>query len=495
MKCDNLTFEECELAILRTAVDKIQKKHGSRLLESKKVQSIIDIVENFIKDKKLICYGGTAINNILPKNEQFYDKDSDFPDYDFYSPNALDDVKELAQIVTFAGLNNVEAKAGIHHGTYKLFVKGLSIADITQLNDELFENLSKTAIKKEGIMYCSPDFLRMNMYLELSRPLGDVSRWEKVLKRISLLNKHYPLEGDNCKHEDIQRLFESKQISNDDVYESLFNSFISTKCVFFGAYAYKLYSKYLNTDNNYSKIGNIPDFDVLSNNPEKVYTKIVDTLKKKGINNVKVIEHDGIGEIISKHYEVVVDDDTVAFIYEPLACHSYNMIKRDTRTIRIATIDTMMSFYLAFLSVNRPYYNKNRLLCLCEFLFKIQQKNRLAQRGLLKRFSMNCIGVQSTLQMIRQEKVKMYDKLKDKKGTREYDEWFLRYIPRRKRKGIMDIEEIKSKSKSKSSSKSISKSRKKSRSKSKSRSRSRTRKKSKSKSKSKTSSSFFNIFK
>ena len=46
------------------------------------------------------------------------------------------------------------------------------------------------------------------MYLELSRPDGDVSRWEKVLKRLSLFNKHYPLRGKNCSIEDIQRLFE-----------------------------------------------------------------------------------------------------------------------------------------------------------------------------------------------------------------------------------------------------------------------------------------------
>ena len=46
------------------------------------------------------------------------------------------------------------------------------------------------------------------MYLELSRPDGDVSRWEKVLKRLTLLNKHYPMKGLNCRVEDIQRLFQ-----------------------------------------------------------------------------------------------------------------------------------------------------------------------------------------------------------------------------------------------------------------------------------------------
>ena len=37
--------------------------------------------------------------------------------------------------------------------------------------------------------------------------MGDVSRWEKVLKRLSLLNKNYPLIGKSCKQE-FQREFE-----------------------------------------------------------------------------------------------------------------------------------------------------------------------------------------------------------------------------------------------------------------------------------------------
>ena len=45
-----------------------------------------------------MCYGGTAINNILPEEDQFYDKSIEIPDYDFYSPDALGDAKELADL-------------------------------------------------------------------------------------------------------------------------------------------------------------------------------------------------------------------------------------------------------------------------------------------------------------------------------------------------------------------------------------------------------------
>jgi hypothetical protein len=89
----------------------------------------------------------------------------------------------------------------------------------------------------------------------------------------------------------------------------------------------------------------------------------------------------------------------------------------------------MMSFYLLFLYAERPYYNPRRTLCLCDYLFKIQQKNRLKQTGLLRRFSVTCYGKQKTLEDIRNEKAKQYKRLKTKKKSKEYSRWFLRYNP------------------------------------------------------------------
>jgi hypothetical protein len=66
---------------------------------------------------------------------------------------------------------------------------------------------------------------------------------------------------------------------------------------------------------------------------------------------------------------------------------------------------------------------------MCEFLFQVQQKNRLQQKGLLKRFSINCYGKQATLGSIREEKAKKFEELKDKRGSDEWNEWFLRYVP------------------------------------------------------------------
>ena len=72
MKCEKgLSFEECELAILRHAVDKIERKIGKKMIGNPIIQEIIAVVEKFLIKKKRVCYGGTAINNILPEEYQF----------------------------------------------------------------------------------------------------------------------------------------------------------------------------------------------------------------------------------------------------------------------------------------------------------------------------------------------------------------------------------------------------------------------------------------
>tara|TARA_Y100000768_G_scaffold279161_1_gene214365 strand:+ start:4794 stop:6200 length:1407 start_codon:yes stop_codon:yes gene_type:complete len=428
--CKGLSFQDCELAILRSAIDVADKIKGKSKMNSPEIRKIITIVENFIKRKSLICYGGTAINNILPKDDQFYDKDLEIPDYDFFSPTPLEDAKELANIYYKAGFDEVEAKSGVHFGTFKVFVNFTPIADITLISSEIYKNIKKEAISVKGILYAPPNYLRMAMYLELSRPNGDVSRWEKVLKRITLLNKHYPLIHKNCHDIDFQRAMETpKENEEEDLYKIVQQGLIDQSVVFFGGFANSLYSKYMPRKFG-RKVEKLPDFDVLTEDAFETATVIKERLEYKGFKKISIIRHDNIGEIISEHYELNVAGETLCFFYTPLACHSYNEIYFNNTKIKVATVDTMMSFYLAFLYANRPYYDKNRILCMSQYLFTVQQKNRLAQKGLLRRFSINCYGEQPTLETMRAEKSAKYEELKDKRNSKEFEMWFLRYVPR-----------------------------------------------------------------
>ena len=438
------SFQEKELAILRDVVDKAQEITGRKLLHSEDVQKIIRILENFIRKNKLVCYGGTAINNILPSDDQFYNKDSEIPDYDFFSPKALYHAKELADLYSKEGYDDVEAKSGVHHGTFKVFVNFIPIADITSLPKELFKTIQHSGLNVNGIKYAPPDYLRMSMYLELSRPKGDVSRWEKVLKRLVLLNKNYPMMNPLCDKIEFMRSFEGSKTDAVAIYNIVKDSAVDQGLVFFGGFASKMYSKYMPALHKDKLNNSNPDFDILSEDPLTSATIIKERLQAAGFHNIKIIKRAGLGEIISPHCEIVVDKDTVAFIYKPLACHSYNVITIKGKKVKIATIDTMLSFYLAFLYANRPYYDHDRIYCMSQYLFLVQSKNRLQQKGVLKRFSLQCIGTQATLSDMRNEKNEKYKELKYDRTSDEYNEWFLRYTPNKvKRRPHKTIKQMK----------------------------------------------------
>ena len=425
---DKTKFQEKELEILRNAIDKAGEIAGRKIVSSGKIGDIIGILENFLRKKHLVCYGGTAINNILPEQAQFYDRSVEIPDYDFFSSNALEDAKELSDIYYSAGYEEVEAKAGVHAGTFKVFVNYIPVADITYLERKLFTAVSKEAIRVNGILYAPPNYLRMAMYLELSRPAGDVSRWEKVLKRLILLNKFYPLMGKNCDAQDFQRSFEGTPEDQRSIYNIVKSSFIDQGLVFFGGYANTLYGKYM-PKHQRKILDDVPDFDVLAEEPYNAAIITKERLQYSGYKNVKIIKKKGVGEIIAPHYEIEVSDEAVAFIYEPLACHSYNIINIGGLYIKVATIDTMLSFYLAFIYANRPYYDYDRILCMAHYLFSVQAKNRLQQKGVLRRFSIKCYGKQQTLETIRAEKSETFKRLKDNRKSKDYEFNFLRYIP------------------------------------------------------------------
>ena len=82
--CDSkMNLNDCELTIMKHAIDANELNSKLKTVNNPEIIKIVSILESFLKRKKLICYGGTAINNILPKKLQFYDKLTEIPDYDF----------------------------------------------------------------------------------------------------------------------------------------------------------------------------------------------------------------------------------------------------------------------------------------------------------------------------------------------------------------------------------------------------------------------------
>jgi hypothetical protein len=66
---------------------------------------------------------------------------------------------------------------------------------------------------------------------------------------------------------------------------------------------------------------------------------------------------------------------------------------------------------------------------MAKFLFDVEHRNRLEQKGLLTRFSINCYGKQPSLDDIRSEKAEKFKELSQNRNSLEYHKWFLKYNP------------------------------------------------------------------
>lgn len=439
-------IEDKELEMLNETIDEIEKTQGMKRVASDDMKRIINIVEEFIRTEKLICYGGTAINNILPKEEQFYDKLVDIPDYDVFSKDALKKAKLLADTFYKAGFRSIQAKSGVHPGTFKVFVDFIPVADITYLDPKLFNIISKEAIIIDGIRYAPPNYLRMEMYKELSRPESDITRWEKVLTRLNVLNRIYPITNSKCNLESFKTDFERRNTFDEPdtgspvnrgeaYYKKLYgvikNNMIKQGVVFFGCYAMTMYGKYMD-ETKLSSLLNVPDFDVLSENPEVCCETLKNVLLKSGFRNITINKKIGYGEIISGYYEVIVDGESVCFIYETLSCHNYNTIIVRNQSIKIASMDTMSNLFLAMYYSKQPKHNQERILCMTQYLSELQMKNRLTKKGILKRFSSDCYGYQETLQEVNLNRELLFKKFKRdrvKKSNLDYQKYFMKYTP------------------------------------------------------------------
>jgi hypothetical protein len=364
------------------------------------IQKSLAIVHDFLKTHPVMCYGGTAINNLLPEADRFYDPVTTVPDYDFYSKTPQEHATIIANKLAEAGLASVEVKPGMHLGTFKVFADFTGVADITQMDEDLFERLWAEGIVREGIHYVPPNFLRLSMYLELSRPRGDVSRWTKVYTRLGLLNKHYPMvcpSGDSTEPTPLSE-------RNRKAIEKL----LRTKpVVLLGITASQIHER------------KKPKWSA-------PVTILAEPATLAEIVKGKKTEVQEGTEVLPGHTDVFDDDGELLLrIHETAACHSYHQTSDGTR---VASIPTMLQFYFAYMYSGVDKDELTHLLCVSQRLVDLAAHKEKRRYALLT--PIDCIGTQETLIDMKKHKSDLYLKLSTNKGSAEFLKYFFSYNPR-----------------------------------------------------------------
>jgi hypothetical protein len=161
------------------------------------VDRALEIVRRFIVERRLILFGGLAIDYALRlKGSRIY-PDDERPDFDFLSPRSVDDAYDLVDILAAAGLRDVGAIRAIHVQTMRVRTSFVYVADIGYAPPAVFDRIP--TLEWKGMRVVHPDFQRMDQHLAFcfpfnGPPLEDVRhRWRKDLKRFNLLSDHWPV--------------------------------------------------------------------------------------------------------------------------------------------------------------------------------------------------------------------------------------------------------------------------------------------------------------
>jgi len=379
------------------------------------------VVKKFLKNHPVLCYGGTAINNLLPKEDQFYNPEEDVPDYDFFSKTPQAHSVIIANQLRKEGIVSVEVKPGMHLGTFKVFADFTGVADITQLDEEIFDRLWEKAETRDEIHYVPVNFLRMSMYLELSRPHGDVSRWEKVYSRLKLLNKAHPT---TC---NIDVAKQREELTNEE-QKGVLKLLKNEPVVLLSVSAAEIHL---------NKKWTIP-IGLLAER------ETIERLTKG--EKVEVNEEN---DILPRRTYVMNSDGTKSLFrfYETTACHSYHELENG---VRVASIPTTLQFFFAYLYSGAQEENVANVLCIAQRLVDVA--NSKAKRRFEILTPKECIGIQESFIEMKRNKAELFEELSKDRSSKKFLENFFTYNPddaSSKKKAKAAIKKLKSSSETK----------------------------------------------
>lgn len=396
---------------LEKTVENAQRRIDFSIANDSDIKKAIEVVERFLRKKKRVCYGGQAINALLPREKKFYNPMFDIPDYDFFSPTPESDVDELIDMLAKEGFLEINKKVGVHEGTMKVYVNFIPVADCSQLHPRIFKIIQSRAEIRDGIYYCDPDFLRLMMYLELSRPRGEVDRWKKVYERLLLLNTSYPVG--KCR----DKIRVPRNISDTD-RTTLIEYCIQHKRVLVGPECIDIFEL------NKPKIGIETILEI--GGPVLLLTNAMETdaqdLKDILGGKVQIQKHRAETDQLYDYTLIKRDGDILCILFQETSCHSYTGIQLYTgNTIRIGTPDTLLHLYytLELFGKGEKEVFITSLECSIQKIYEIGMRARIKPTAVVPAFGLQCSGKQKGIGTLLKEKAERVQKEKAKAKTRK----------------------------------------------------------------------------
>jgi hypothetical protein len=373
---------------LEEVVDQAKLRIDLDSAQNPELRRAIQIVEVFLKKTGRVCYGGQAINAQLDQKDQFYDPERSLPDYDFFSPEAEKDTDELVRILKESGYTEISKRIGIHDGTIKVYVNYTAIADISQMIPEFYDIVFKKSSIVNGIRYADPLFLRMLMFLELSRPRGQVERWEKVFERLRLFDRKHPVPVCNGL---IELNHEAEKVR-----PHIIRYMIKNHRVFMGADIHAIYKssgegRSTRARTNFLLKGQAPVVFLSPN-------AISDAQQLSDMTGAVTEEILGYQNMLPAMITLKKNEKLICVIVQEEACHSTLTIPISSgKYLRIASLDTLLTFLIGLYYRPDPLLmTEHSLLCWVRHYIDLSNRYKSKPTKLFPAFSIECSGYQTS---------------------------------------------------------------------------------------------------
>jgi hypothetical protein len=383
-------------------IDKIIREIEMKKLKTvyNEYNAVIKLISKFIIKKKLILYGGFVINVILPKHLQFY-KDYTINDFDCLSKDPLNDSIELSKIIKSKGYSYIKIKKAKHKGTYRVFVYGKQIFDISIVKSNIYDNILKYSKKEnKSLKYYKEKYniiplpiIKRNLHKELSRPEQSGYRWEKLYERLQLLNKVYPTALSTVQYECVKI---------PPLYKGLVNNILNyikkSKNPIIDSFALKLYKGL--KGNCCGRINDSSKYiTILSTDYEKTKNDIIKIVRDCDLSHHRIDSNNFIDkdDILYTYYDIKLinnEDNTIFNLINIINVKNECLSCIERKGYTLGSLDTVLYFLYATFNYFTIYtsdasISAEKLYYINEFESYI--KNNI-HNDILKRLKSNCYG-------------------------------------------------------------------------------------------------------
>lgn len=380
--------------LVSSQVEKLQKLAEQKELEIQEIQYnkykyLYDIAIKLLRKEKVLLYGGVAINELMKPDMKFY-SDNALPDIDVFAVNAKQLANRVVKEFKNLGFNMASSNEALHENTFKVFVDGLQIADISDVEARTFTRLSRGSIKSSfGLRIVNPLFLQMSLHIMMSHPF-DAHRWSKVYQRLVLFYKTFhPNQCNTVTQSEIS--IKNRFHYNDKLASSIKLWITQNEYISVGGSV--LYNYLLDNESTQQQVmqwtGSTMYDLLVHDDVRRTAQEMVAYLNDPSLTVSNVYKGD---LILPDHVFIMHKTHRLIGMYKSNTCTSYV----DLHKVHVASFHTICQFYMGLMFSPYKHHNKKYIMCIVKMLSQLQvhifEKQSKRPNLLLNQFVLDCYG-------------------------------------------------------------------------------------------------------